>query len=309
MDEVEVTVMLADISGSTALYQEVGAVEALDRVSRCLDLMRRVVDGRGGEFISSKGDDVLCVFTDPHAAIDVGVEIFEAIRDDALSLHAGVDFGAVIRARDDVFGDSVNMAARLASLANPGEILCSEAVYEQLKSPQRSMLRFFGTRHFKGAADHSTIYLFSDALPGQATEIVFAEAGGASADRGTDTCQDGAKAALRFGEETFLCTVEKTVSIGRSTSCDLVVSHPWVSRSHAVVEIRAEQVYLADNSSSGTYVQFEGQTPFLVRRESVLLPGSCALSPARLPSDPGAQVIECVVLQQDTTDALPAKEA
>jgi len=257
MDEVEVAVMLADISGSTALYEDVGNVEALSRVSGCLDLLRDVIERNGGQFISSKGDDILCIF---------------------------------------VFGDSVNMAARLASVANSGEVLCSQEVYDQLNGDYRAMLRFFGPRHFKGKTALSNIYLFSDAVPGKATEIIFndgAESERADAARLTN---GGVRAALRFGYETFICSAEKSILMGRSSECDLVVPLPWVSRKHATIEVRGEQVYLTDSSTSGTYVAFDGQAPFVVRRESHFLHSACTLSLSRNHLEAGAQIVSCELL-------------
>jgi len=256
MDEVEVAVMLADVSGSTALYESVGNVEALDRVSACLDLLRDVIERNGGQ----------------------------------------VDFGKILQARNDVFGDSVNMAARLASVANSGEVLCSQDLYDQLTGEYRAMLRFFGPRHFKGKTALSNIYLFSEAVPGKATEIIFnddTESERADAARLTN---DGVRAALRFARETFICSAEKPILMGRSPDCDLVVPLPWVSRKHATIEIRGEQVYLTDSSTSGTYVAMEGQDPFVVRRESHLLHTGCTLSLARSHLDTGAQIVSCELL-------------
>lgn len=288
--------MLADISGSTALYEQIGNVEALKRVSVCLDLLRYVIEARGGVFISSKGDDVLCTFEDPHAALEVAIEMFQTIQQNSLFIHAGVDFGPVIRARDDVFGDTVNMASRLSSLANAGEVLCSQALYERLGQAHKSMVRFFGTRQFKGMAEPSNIYLFSDALPGQSTEIVFTQKPGRYLEEALDAMSNSARAVLRLGEEAFVCSRGKPVSMGRSPDCDLVVPQPWVSRSHAFLEVRQSNVYLSDNSSSGTYVCFDGRPPLHVTRETLMLPDSCTLSLAKHPSDPGAQIIACDVL-------------
>jgi len=296
MDEVEVAVMLADISGSTALYEAVGNVEALNRVSGCLDLLRDVIERNGGQFISSKGDDILCIFETPQATLDVGIQMFEETQDNGLSLHAGVDFGQIIRARNDVFGDSVNMAARLASVANSGEVLCSQDVYDQLNGEYRAMLRFFGPRHFKGKTAVSNIYLFSEAVPGKETEIIFHDdMESARADAARLTI-DGVRAALRYARETFICSAERPILMGRSPDCDLVVPLPWISRKHATIEIRGEQVYLTDSSTSGTYVAMEGQEPFVVRRESHLIHTGCTLSLARSHTDPGAQIVSCELL-------------
>lgn len=288
--------MIADISGSTALYEEVGNAEAHRRVTSCLSLLRRVMEFHGGEFISSKGDDILCIFHDPEAVLDVGLEMFEATSDSTLSVHAGVDFGPVIRTATDVFGDSVNMAARLASVANSGEVLCSQSLYDKLSGKYRSMLRFFGPRHFKGKTVTSNIYLFSHAAPGQATEIIFTHPAETDRAEAVDMDSQGVKAALRFDYETFICSARKPITMGRSADCDLVVPLPWVSRAHAQIEVRGEQIYLNETSTSGTYVGFDGKEPFRVCRENVLLHTDCTLSLARSFGDPGAQLITCEIL-------------
>jgi len=297
MDEVEVAVMLADVSGSTALYEKVGNVEALKQISACLDLLRDVIERNGGQFISSKGDDVLCIFKQPNAVLNVGMQMFEQTENSDLSLHAGVDFGKVIYARNDVFGDSVNMAARLATVAKSGEILCSQELYDQLGRDYRTMLRFFGPRHFKGKTALSNIYLFSEAVPGLATEVTFSEEDEMNRANAARLTGDGVKAALRFGYETLVCSAENPVQIGRAPECDLVIPFPWVSRTHATIEIRGDQVYLIDNSTSGTFVAFAQQIPFVVRRESHLLHDACTLSLARSHADVGAQIISLELLK------------
>lgn len=297
MSEIDVAVMLADVSGSTALYEKAGNAEALRRVSDCLDRLRAIIDEHGGQFISSKGDDVLSIFTDPDAALAVGMAMFEMTAGGSLSLHAGIDYGPVIRARNDVFGDAVNVAARLSSVAKGGEVLCTQDFYDRLDQGNRSMLRFFGARHFKGKADQCNVYLFSDAAPGQATDIAFATAPRARPEQAERVI--GTVAALRFAKETFVCSNGKPVTIGRATDCDLVIPMPWVSRQHAVLEVRDDKVYLSDRSSSGTYVRFEGDAPPVhVSREVMLLPRSCSIYPARPPHQSGVQEIVCEVVAE-----------
>ena len=291
--------MIADVSGSAALYDEVGNTEAHKRVTNCLSLIRKVVEFHGGQFISSKGDDILCIFTDPQVVLEVGLEMFEATEDSALSVHAGVDYGLVIRTSDDVFGDSVNMAARLASVANSGEVLCSQNLYDKLTGSYRSMLRFFGPRHFKGKTATSNIYLFSHAAPGQATEIIFNDGTEAERDRAEAVRTDvsSVKVAVRFDYDTFVCSAERPITMGRSGDCDLVVPLPWVSRAHATIEIRGDKAYLSDTSTSGTYISFDGQdSSFRLCRESAVLHRPCIISLARPAGDPGAQIISCDLL-------------
>ena len=124
---LEVAVLMADISGSSALYDNVGDADALRQVGICLDNMAAIVADEGGTVIRSKGDDVLAIFTDPVAALEASRAILalKITGQTALAIHVGATFGNVIRARDDIFGDSVNTAARLSSMAKSGELLAS----------------------------------------------------------------------------------------------------------------------------------------------------------------------------------------
>src|SRR5687768_16121573 len=65
---VEAAVLLADVVGSTPLYESVGDAVAVGRIDDWRECMRALISGSGGEFVSSKGDDVLSIFEDPRAA-------------------------------------------------------------------------------------------------------------------------------------------------------------------------------------------------------------------------------------------------
>ncbi|MCP5075331.1 MAG: adenylate/guanylate cyclase domain-containing protein [Rhodobacteraceae bacterium] len=292
----EVAVMVADISGSTALYESVGNAKALEQINACLTLLHDITRARGGQFVHSKGDDVVCVFEQSQNALDAVIEMFAKTRDSRLLVHAGIDFGPVIRTRGDVFGDCVNVTSRLAGLANSGEVLCSQNFRDQLDAAGKATLRFFDTWRFKGKSEGAHIYAFSDAGPGVETQISFvgsAEVTKRPGRRKGNTQR--IEAVLSAGGRTFQCTSDQAVTIGRSPDCDLVVAQPWVSRFHAIVEIHHHHVYLRDISANGTYVCFENQRPVLARREAVLLPFFCKLSLTKHPDDPEAEHIECVV--------------
>ena len=68
--EVVVAVICADISGSTALYDKVGNVKAHAQITECLQILRDVIAEDGGEFVHSRGDDVICTFESPENAFE-----------------------------------------------------------------------------------------------------------------------------------------------------------------------------------------------------------------------------------------------
>jgi class 3 adenylate cyclase len=158
---LEVAVLMADISGSTALYEDVGDTEALRLVGICLDNLKSVVEREGGTFIRSKGDDVLAVFADASDALRAGCAMLSRETTGAsLGVHLGASFGRVIRARGDVFGDNVHTTARLASLAKPGEILVSHAFVEQLPESERRELQPLDNITLKGKDASTMVYAF-----------------------------------------------------------------------------------------------------------------------------------------------------
>jgi len=68
-------VLLADVVGSTPLYERIGDDAALQQISDCLDAIREVVARHGGDFIYSKGDDVLSLFESAEAALKAVCQI------------------------------------------------------------------------------------------------------------------------------------------------------------------------------------------------------------------------------------------
>ena len=151
-------VLLADVVGSTPLYERIGDDAALQQISDCLDAIREVVARHGGDFIYSKGDDVLSLFESAEAALKAVCQISSQLTKGPLRARIGLHFGAVIRARGAVFGDVVNVTARLSTTANPGEVLISQSFFEALSADSRSALRLLDQMAFKGKLELFDVY-------------------------------------------------------------------------------------------------------------------------------------------------------
>lgn len=132
-----VTFLLTDIEGSTAAWEaEAGAMAAA--LARHDELIEHVVTSRGGRLIKTRGegDATFSVFERPSAAASAAVELQDAIAHEPWALRqpirvrVALHTGEVELRDGDYFGRAVNRVARLRSLAEGGQILCSGATAE-----------------------------------------------------------------------------------------------------------------------------------------------------------------------------------
>ncbi|SRR5260221_3413581 len=285
---LEAAVLLTDVVGSTPLYEAIGDAAALGQITNCLDTIRTIIRANGGEFIHSKGDDVLCIFVDPGAALVAASQILTSPRGGGISIRAGLHFGQVIRARHDIFGDVVNLTARLAAIANPGEVLVTQSLVDVLSSSDRQRLALLDKMIFKGKSEPCNIFTLLDDDRTLNTQISLSKAGKSQAQ---DAFARIICVTLRYNDQTKSCRNNENLTIGRSSDCDLVVPRQWVSRHHATITIANGRVRLAERSSSGTFISTHSGPEVLVRREDVLLLGSGIISPGVQCTSSDAQLI------------------
>jgi TolB-like protein len=137
---------------------------------RLLGELRRAVDpliaSHGGRIVSTAGDSLLADFSSVVDALNCAVEIQLAARtvndpippDRRLELRIGVNLGDVIVDGEDIFGDGVNIAARLQALARPGTVCISHTVYEQVKNKLDLDYHPLGSHHVKNMAEPVRAY-------------------------------------------------------------------------------------------------------------------------------------------------------
>jgi adenylate cyclase len=286
----EVALLLADIAGSTPLFEQIGDAAAVQQIGECLDRLKSIAGREGGTFIRSRGDDVLCTFTDPGSALRAAREMLSGQSAGPLSVHAGLHFGPVIETHDDLFGDAVNLTARLAALAQPGEMLVSRGFIDRLSERESRSFRLLDQLVFKGRDAPAEVYSLIEDDGTTHTEIMLARKSGSRA------LASELIATLRYGEDSRRCRDGEIVLIGRSPDCNLVMAQPWISRMHAILTVRRGKVHLEDRSSSGTYVTMGRGQEFFMHRESALLTGSGIISPTMRASEAGAEILHYEIM-------------
>jgi DNA-binding NarL/FixJ family response regulator len=127
-NRVLATVMFSDIVSSTERAAEVGDRRWREVLDRHDDLIRGELSRHGGREIKTTGDGFLALFDGPARAIRCAVAIREALRAVGIELRVGLHAGEVELRGDDVGGFAVNLGARVAGAAEPGEVVVSSTV-------------------------------------------------------------------------------------------------------------------------------------------------------------------------------------
>lgn len=262
-------ILFADVSGSTRLYETLGDAEARTIVERCLAIVADVCKEQGGQVIKTIGDEMMTTYTSAdHAACaarDVQTRI-AALRTDRgtpVSMHLGFHYGPVIANAGDVYGDAVNIAARMTELASGGQIITTAQTVAELSVPLRAGTRDLDSLTIKGKQKDVGIY----ELLWQETADELTALSPRRVARPQRVRLVHGKQMIELGESTAI------FALGRDAANDLVIADRMASRMHARIERRRDNFILVDHSSNGTYVRVDGEAEMMLRREEWRLRG------------------------------------
>ena len=278
-DSGSVAILFADICESTKLYESAGDEEAYRLNGESLELMRDATAKSGGTVIRTQGDGMLSTFPTARAAFDAAREMQDAHEGSRLSIKIGIHFGpTLIGIGGDVYGDAVNMAARISSQARPGETLLSGDAVNLLPSKYQPRLRVLDSTTFKGKTVPSNVYIV---VPEKSdgSETMFGTPMPAMALRPSSAL------VITHGPRSVrIDDGRRRVTLGRDQTCDLVVDASFASRVHAIIEVRRGRYVLTDQSTNGTFVSDGRGEPLFLKRESTDLGAEGTISLGALPA-------------------------
>jgi adenylate cyclase len=158
-------ILSADVFGYSRLMRldEAGTLALLNDYK---GIMTGTIAQHRGRVVSTAGDAVLAEFPSSVMAVQTAVDIQRQLAernqklepDRQMWFRIGINLGDVIVERDDIFGDDVNIAARLQSLAEPGGILISGAVFDQVKNKLSLSFNFLGPQRLKNIDTEVPVY-------------------------------------------------------------------------------------------------------------------------------------------------------
>jgi adenylate cyclase len=267
----EASVLFADVSGSTKLYETAGDAVAHAAIEKCVNLMREKTVGSKGRVIKTIGDEVMSAFPTADDAAGAAIEMQAAISEmppvgnTQIGIRIGFNHGPVVERDGDVFGDAVNLAARLAGVATKGQIITARDTVMLMAPMLKASTRAITTIQVKGKAQEIQVY-----------ELIWQQSEDMTTLASQKSIYKPKNAKLRLlvqGNEVVLSTERPAVALGRDASADLVVKERMASRAHGKIERRLDKFILTDHSANGTFVTIEGDKEIVLRREEFTLRG------------------------------------
>lgn len=291
----KLAVLFADISGSTALYDKLGDKLARQLVAECLEVMIRQAAAHQGTLIKTIGDEILCTFPTPAAALEAACAMQATIENcppkasHPMHIRIGFHYGDVICEAGDVFGDTVNIAARVAAITRARQIITTRAATEALSTGLRKKVRQTRRAEFRGKQEALDIFLV-----GWEEDDVMATRIGLPAFRKPNDAR--IEILLRHHRQVVTVNEQRRSAVlGRSEECDIVARTALASRQHARIELSFGKFMLVDHSANGTYIRLgDGQVIHLAHEE-IALHGAGAISLGEAFSEDPAELIEFIV--------------
>jgi len=292
------TIVFADLTGSTGLFEALGNARAAELVTRSTQWIGKLCVTRGGRVIKYLGDGVLMSFADNHAAVLAMIEMQRLHRERSTALpvntkmkiKVGMAHGEVVEQDGDCFGDAVNVASRLSDLSGADQIFASESVIDALPGDDEIRWRNLGPMDIRGKSEPAVVYRV-DWQRETTSEFLTMQAGldtlGAPSSRLPSTIE-----LTWQTSRTLFDADDMPVFLGRGNDTHFTVLDPRVSRLHARLDRRGDMFVLSDVSSYGTWVRFAGsQSVISLRRQECVLLDKGEMAMGASFDDPSAPIV------------------
>src|SRR6185503_4028324 len=266
--ERQTTVLFADVLGGADLIAKAGDATAVGALAACLERLRKAAAGCGGRVVNRASDKLMVLTATPDQAADAAAAMHTAIdsipqyTDVKLALGIGFHHGPVIQKDNEVFGDTVNLAARLVELAASGQIVTTRETAQDLSPLYRAWMRKLYSIDIKGRSG-----------PVALCELVWrADDNATLFARKKDTKVAPSALTLLYRDKKLVRRRDRdAVTFGRGDDCGIQIFDDQASRLHCTIEKRQDKFVLTDHSTNGTYVTVEGSAEVLVQREEISL--------------------------------------
>jgi adenylate cyclase len=296
-------VMFSDIKGSTAYFEKHGDAAGLFMVHQCNDTIRRLVEKHGGRVVKTIGDGTMATFPESQSAVKSAIEIQKALAElgaaraepERIALRIGMHYGTAIVRSNDLFGDVVNMASRVESVAAPGQIVVSEEIYEQVREGSFT-IRELGRFTLKGKAGERILFrVFWDEVEGSAAVVPADVPVAALPDLKLQLVHKDGSGGTKY-------PVQSEVAVGLSREGKLVVSQDFHALSSVLARVFVQDRALFVEGRSaieGVFLRIAGA--YVLEQQDVFVVGEQIFHYQETPCDPPKAAVPSPELADITT--------
>jgi class 3 adenylate cyclase len=261
------TVLFVDIVDSIDLFARLGNEAAKDLIDEFFEQLRFLVIDHHGTVVKRIGDELMCSFNQPLAAFAAArdmqrlADTLNGTRPEQVKLRIGFHSGNVIRAGDDLFGDTVNIASRVAAVASSGRILTTGQTMGMVPAFDAGLVRPWRRELLKGLSEPVELHevMWTDDVP---------DDGFRNTSLGSYQPPVLHQLVMHLQGHVHVVDAQRPLlTIGRHPSNQVVVADDaaFVSSHHAKIECRGGVFVITDTSLNGTYVALGGSDYFRIK--------------------------------------------
>lgn len=157
--EKEIAILMADLTGYTAMTDVHGGASAARIVTKYMEIVNRACSGTA--MVTERiGDQVVIVADEPVDLILTATKIALGTYEEHhfLSIHAGMHLGPVFIQNNTFFGSTINVASRIMNIASRGQVLCSASFLSRVPASYKSQFNNVGIRRLKNVMDEIELF-------------------------------------------------------------------------------------------------------------------------------------------------------
>lgn len=157
--EKKIAILMADLSGYTALTETHGALAAANLIDKYIQIVQNCLTG-DSRLHERTGDEIMIVSSSPDSLLDTALLIgkYASSEDHFLQVHGGLHYGTVLQRAESYFGSAINLTSRIAGKARAGQFWCSDEFVNALSNKSAFSLSSRGKQHFKNVSIEKEVF-------------------------------------------------------------------------------------------------------------------------------------------------------
>ncbi len=157
--EQNIAILIADLTGYTALTETHGASSAADLIDRYIEIVNNSLVGES-HLHERVGDEVVIVSDSPDDLLSTAVVMLQNVfrEYNFLQIHGALHYGKILKRNNNLFGSALNLTSRIASTARPGAFLCSNDFLNALEDKNSYSFTSIGRNNFKNVSEEREVF-------------------------------------------------------------------------------------------------------------------------------------------------------